>query len=107
LKINSKLSKRGTNRTKEIQMKMGFGRKEERCHKGYIVLNYFEEKKKDRRGSSSVLNLERLFWPLLHPKSTQKLICLHMSKRKSMHSNKENEEQNEFPMIREAHGKTC
>jgi hypothetical protein len=24
-----------------------------------------------------------------------------------MHSNKENEEQNEFPMIREAHGKTC
>ena len=53
------------------------------------------------------MNLEKLFWPLLPLKSRQKLIYLHMSKGKSMQSNKVNEEKNKFPMTWEAHGKTC
>lgn len=85
-------------------MKMGLGSGKGRCHKvqGHIK-NEFE--KKNRWNLESWIQI--LFWPLLPPKSREKLIYLHVSKGKSMQSNKENEEQNKFPMAWEAHGKTC
>lgn len=104
LGIGSTLSQE--QRGRNIQIKMGLERKNGRSHKvqGHVFLITLREK---QQREFRIVNLEELFWPLLPPKSRQKLIYLHMSKGKSMQSNEDNEEQNKFPMAWEARGKAC